>query len=131
MRTGTTIGNRIIALLTPGTQVTLLSENEQWAEVTLEDGRTGWIRKKYLSERPPWRVTAQKLAGENEKLKTRLNRIEGAHRELAQKNSEFKKEMGNQERELKKVSQDYENLKKSAANYLNLKMAYEKAKSHF
>jgi SH3 domain protein len=58
LRTGTQQENRIIALLRPGTQLEVLSEEDGWAEVTLADGRTGWILRRYLSERPPWRVTA-------------------------------------------------------------------------
>jgi SH3 domain protein len=58
LRSGTSQENRIIGMLKPGTQVTLVLEEDGWAKVTLEDGRTGWILKRYLSERPPWRLTA-------------------------------------------------------------------------
>ena len=72
LRTGTSQQNRIIGLLKAGTKLTLLGEEDGWAEVTLEDGRTGWILKRYLSERPPWRETALKLEKENAQLRTQL-----------------------------------------------------------
>jgi len=125
LRTGIQRENRIIALLRPGTQLTLVQEENGWAKVTLADGRTGWILKRYLSERPPWRVTAQKLATENEQLRAQVANIKGGHQALLQKNKELQKQMDLQQRELEKVSRDYEELKNSSTNYLNLKMAYE------
>lgn len=125
LRTGVQRENRIIALLRPGTQLTLVQEEDGWAKVTLADGRTGWILKRYLSERPPWRVTAQKLATENEQLRAQVANIKGGHQDLLQKNKELQKQMDLQQRELGKVRRDYEELKNSSTNYLNLKMAYE------
>ncbi len=125
LRSGTSQENRIIGMLKPGTQVTVVLEEAGWAKVTLEDGRTGWILKRYLSERPPWRVTAEKLATENEQLRAQVGTIKGGHQDLLQKNKELQKQMDLQQRELKKVRRDYEELKNSSTNYLNLKMAYE------
>ncbi len=125
LRTGTQQENRIIALLRPGTQLELLSEDDGWAEVTLADGRTGWILRRYLSERPPWRVTAEKLATENEQLRAQVGTVKGGNQDLLQKNKELQKQVDLQQKELGKVSRNYEELKNSSTNYLNLKMAYE------
>lgn len=125
VRTGTSIDNRIIAMLTPGTVVTLVAEEDGWAEVSLDDGRTGWILRRYLSERPPWRVTAEKLAREGQELRARLGRVELDNRTLTQRNATFEKEVNQRQQELESVRKEYEDLKKSAANYLSLKMAYE------
>ena len=125
LRTGTQKENRIIALLRPGEKLELLSEEDGWAEVTLADGRTGWILRRYLSERPPWRVTAEKLGTENEQLRAQLASVKGGNQELAQKNNELQKQVDLQQKELEKLRQNYEELKNSSTNYLNLKMAYE------
>jgi SH3 domain protein len=125
LRTGTQKENRIIALLRPGTQLEVTGEEDGWAEVTLLDGRTGWILKRYLSERPPWRVTAEKLATENEQLRAQVATIKGGHQDLLLKNKELEKQVGLQQSELEQVRRDYEELKNSSTNYLNLKMAYE------
>ena len=129
LRTGTQKENRIIALLRPGTQLEVLSEEDGWAEVTLADGRTGWILRRYLSERPPWRLTAENLATENEQLRAQVATIKGGHQDLLQKNKELQKQVGLQQSELEQLRRDYEELKNSSTNYLNLKMAYEDRKS--
>ena len=125
LRTGTQKENRIIALLRPGTQLEVLREEAGWAEVNLADGRTGWILKRYLSERPPWRLTAEKLATENDQLRAQLATIQSGHQDLLQKNQELQEQADLQQGELEKVRRDYQELKNSATNYLNLKMAYE------
>ena len=125
LRTGTQKENRIIALLRPGAKLELLREEDGWAEVTLADGRTGWILRRYLSERPPWRVTAEKLGTENKQLRAQLATVKGGNQDLAQKNKELQKHADLQQNELEKVRRNYEELKNSSTNYLNLKMAYE------
>jgi SH3 domain protein len=125
LRSGTSQENRIIALLRPGTQVTLLVEEDGWAKVTLEDGRTGWILSRYLSEHPPWRETAEQLQKENEQLRTQLNKVRGEHQQIQQKNGELQRQLDSQQGTFQSVQKEYEELKKSSTNYLNLKMAYE------
>jgi SH3 domain protein len=125
LRTGTSQENRIIALLRPGTRVTLLTEEDDWAKVALEDGRTGWILTRYLSERPPWRETAEQLQKENEQLLTRLNEVRTEHQEILQKNGELQKQLASQQGEFQSVQREYEELKQSSTDYLKLKMAYE------
>jgi SH3 domain protein len=125
LRTGTQKENRIIAMLRPGTQLEVTGEEDGWAEVTLLDGRTGWILKRYLSERPPWRVTAEKLATENEQLRAQVATIKGGNQALLLKNKELEKQVDLQQSELEQVRRDYEELKNSSTTYLNLKMAYE------
>jgi len=125
LRTGTSQENRIIGMLRPGTQVTVLSEKEGWAEVTLEDGRTGWILRRYLSERPPWRETAEQLQRENEQLRNQLHKVRTEHQQIAQKSAEVQKQLDSQQGEFQSLQREHEDLRKSSTNYLNLKMAYE------
>ena len=126
LRSGTTQEHRIIGLLRSGTQLTLNREENGWAEVTLADGRTGWILARYITERPPWRMTAEKLATENEQLRAQLTEVKTANRELIRRNNELQGQTNTQQQDLQTVQREYEDLKKSSTNYLNLKMAYEK-----
>ena len=125
LRSGTSQENRIIGMLRPGTKLTLQGEEDGWAEVTLEDGRTGWILKRYLSERPPWRETAEQLEKENERLRAQLNKVRTEHQEIMQESAEVERQLNSQQAKFQSVQREYEDLKKSSTNYLNLKMAYE------
>jgi SH3 domain protein len=129
VRSGTSNENRIIAMVRPGTKVTLIREEEGWAEVALEDGRTGWILARYLSDQPPWQMTAEKLTSENRQLRERLGRAESGQQQLLQENNGLKGELDTAKRELDTVRQEYEALKRGAADYLKLKAAYEQLES--
>ncbi len=108
MRTGNSFGNRIIAMLAPGTQVTLIKEEGGWAEVSLEDGRRGWLLKKYLTDRPAWQVTAQELAAENQSLREQVTSLERNYQNLLQEKTELKNELAHRTQDLEEVQRAYE-----------------------
>jgi SH3 domain protein len=113
LRSGIDADQRIIAMLRPGTQVTVLREERGWAEVTLQDGRRGWILKRYLSDRPPWMVTAQQLEGENHKLREQLKGLGGNQQELTQENDRLKKEVEETRKRVEELERAYSDTKLS------------------
>ena len=129
LRAGPQANYRIIAAVQVGEQVTLIREENGWAEVALQDGRKGWTLMRYLSERPPWRVTAEKLTAENQQIQEQISNIERSNQKLSEENSELEKKLDIVRRDLESVRQEYETLKKGSAKYLNLKRAYENIQS--
>jgi SH3 domain protein len=100
-----------------------------WAEVSLPDGRTGWTLERYLTDRPPWKFTAEKLAEEKEILESQISEIETRTRELGQENERVEKELASLKENLETSSKEYETLKKGSTNYLGLQEAHEKLAS--
>ena len=129
LRTGPTISNRIIAALPIGTRVKVIKVENGWAEVSLPDGRTGWTFERYLSDRPPWRFTAEKRAKEKDTIESQIREIESSSRELREANERLEKQLGALGKELEVTRQEYDALKKGAANYLGLQEAHEKLAS--
>ena len=126
LRSGPGIHHRIIASLPVGELVNVIGEESGWAQVALRDGRTGWTPKRYLSDRPPWRMTAKKLEAENQQIQKRINEIELTSRELLEENSKLEEQLRKDAAELEAIRQQHEILKSGAANYLGLKNAFEK-----
>lgn len=126
LRTGPGTSHRIISMIQVGTRVTLVREEDIWAEVTLEDGKTGWMLKKYLSDHPPWLVTAERLTAENKALQAQLAQMKRGKQELSDEGAQVKKDLETTRRELESVRQQYETLKKGASQYLSLKGAFDK-----
>jgi SH3 domain protein len=124
LRTGPGVTYRINASVDVGTEVTLLKEEKDWANVALADGRTGWIFKKYLSEDPPRRIVAEKLTAENKTLRAEVNQLSRGKQELTEELNRLKKELERGKQELATVRQEYESLKKGATEYLSLKSAF-------
>ena len=113
VRTGSGFDRRIIAMLPSGTQVTLITEEGGWAEVALKDGRRGWILKRYLSDRPAWRVTAQKLATENQSLQQQVSNLAHNHQTVLQEKTKLETDLGDKSQKLKELRKANDNMKTS------------------
>ena len=126
LRNGPGSGNQVISMVPAGTRIHLISEEDKWAEVTLEDGRTGWMLKKYLSDQPPWRIVAEKLASENKALQAQMAQMKRGKQDLSDETAKLKKDFETAQRELQSLRHEYETLKKGAAEYLGLKSSFDK-----
>lgn len=113
VRSGSGFERRIIAMLPPGTQVTLIREEGGWAEVALEDGRRGWLLKRYLSDRPAWRVTAQKLATENQRLQQQVSSLSHNHKNLLQEKIKLEADLGDESQKVKELQKANDTMKTS------------------
>jgi SH3 domain protein len=126
LRSGPGIENRIIASVQVGSQVTLVREEKDWAEVTLQNGRSGWVLKKYLSKETPGRVLAEKLAAENKALREEVNQLKHSKQESSEELGKLKRELDGGKRDLASLRQEYETLKRGATEYMSLKSAFDK-----
>ena len=113
VRSGSGFDRRIIAMLPSGTRVTLITEEGGWAEVALKDGRRGWILKRYLSDRPAWRVTAQELATENQSLQQQVSNLKHNNQSLLQEKTKLETDLGDKSHKLKELQKANDNMKTS------------------
>jgi SH3 domain protein len=125
LRSGPGNTHRITASIQVGTPVGLLKEEGDWAQVGLEDGRTGWIPRQYLSAQQPWRMTAEKLEKDKKELQSRTSRSEAIHHELREENVALKRQLESERTQLSTLRQEHDALKKGAAQYLQLKAAHD------
>ncbi len=65
-------GRNIIKVLPSGVPLEVRDMDDTWATVRLEDGRTGYVEKKYLIDREPYKTTAERLQGEVGQQRERL-----------------------------------------------------------
>ena len=126
LRSGPDIKHRIVASLPVGTRVTFIREENGWAEMSLADGRTGWTPKRYLSYRPPWRITAEKLLRDKKRLEAQISEIEKSSRELQEENDSLENELTTLEQNIKDINHKHKTLKKEATNYIGLQKAHKK-----
>lgn len=131
LRSGPGNTYRITASIQVGTPVSLVTEANDWAQVGLEDGRTGWLPKQYLSAEQPWKMTAEKLEKDKKELQSRTSRSEAIHHELREETAALKKQLESERKELSTLRQEYDALKKGAGQYLQLKAAHDQLISEF
>lgn len=122
LRTGPTIENKIVAMLTSGQAVEIVETRGDWSLVRLADGtREGWVFSRYLITRKPWSLQARNLKEENAALQAKLAQVESLHSETQRQKEELTSELQNKTRLLEETQASYEKLKQGAEGFLNLK----------
>ncbi|NIS60349.1 MAG: SH3 domain-containing protein, partial [Proteobacteria bacterium] len=69
LRKGPDTGQPPVGLLPSDTKVEVLETEGNWAQVNLEDGRTGWVIKRYLVKDVPKSLIIEQLKAQLEESK--------------------------------------------------------------
>ena len=129
LRTGPSIGNKIIAMLSSGQEVEALESEGEWSRVRIlgegNSTREGWMLTKYLVGRLPWEAQARSLKDENATLKEKLRGAERQLNEVVRQEQELTKGLKDKTETLQESQQAYESLRLGAGEYLDLKAKHE------
>lgn len=125
LRRGQGIDYKILAMLSEGQTATLLETNNSWARISLENGKEGWIPKRYLTEEKPLTETMKKLAAENKKLSEELEKLKQENNQQANLNEQLAATLTQKKDELSKVLDENSAAHQSAAKIaaLNTRLA--------
>jgi SH3 domain protein len=133
LRTGPSVDNKIITMLSSGQVVEILETSGEWSRVQIlennEITQEGWVLSRFLITRVPWEVRANALTEENSRLKEKLTTVEKELDETTRLNRELAGKLKNTSAELVKVKKDFSSLKQGAADYLSLRTKHESVRS--
>jgi SH3 domain protein len=125
LRSGPSIENKIIAMLSSGQLVEVLDSQGDWSQVSLlkngQSSKEGWVLSRYLMTRQPWERQATSLTKENTQLKEKLTALEKEFREAVRREKELEIKLKETAKFLNKLKKEHESLKRGAAGYLKLK----------
>jgi len=129
LRTGPSVENKILAVLTSAQPVDVLDTEGDWSYVRLsegaEDAKEGWVLSRYLINRVPWEMQAKSLKDENAALQERLAQLEGKWSETVRQERETKAKLDQYMGALQDLQRKHETLKSGAETYLKLKETHE------
>ena len=125
-RTGPGNDRKILSLLSSGQAVTLLQSEGDWAKVSLQNGKEGWVLKQYLSAEIPCRIRIKEISQTLEGSEAALEATQKTNRQLETDGVKLESDLKQARQELTNIRQSYENLKKEAAGFLELKARHEK-----
>ena len=108
------VGRNIIKVLSSGVPIEVRDMDDTWATVRLEDGRTGYVEKKQLIDREPYKVTAERLQLEVGQQRERLATLTQQLATLRDEHQRLQKASGLSETQLQTISQKYEQLRQEA-----------------
>jgi SH3 domain protein len=120
------VGRNIVKVLPSGAPIEVRDMDDVWAAVRLEDGRAGYVEKKHLIDREPYKVTAERLQLEGGQHRERLATLTQQLATLREEQQRLQKASGLSEAQLHDISQKYEQLRQDATTtqYLETKEKY-------
>ncbi len=83
LRRGQGKGYKIIAVVSNGTPVELIKENNEWARIRLASGKEGWLLRRYLTPNKPLKDQVSSLQLKNSQLQDKLGETKSRLEELA------------------------------------------------
>ena len=101
LRKGPDLGQPSVVVIPSDTKVDVLETEGNWAQVKLEDGKTGWVMKRYLVTEVPKSLIIEQL---KEQIEKKSLIPEG----LQQENAALKKEIGALKSEIHKKDKSLE-----------------------
>jgi SH3 domain protein len=108
------VGRNIIKVLSSGVPIEVRDIDDTWATVRLEDGRTGYVEKRHLIDREPYKITAERLQLEVGQQRERLATLTQQLATLRDEHQRLQKASGLSEAQLQTISQKYEQLRQEA-----------------
>ena len=120
------VGRNIIKVLPSGAPLEVRDMDDTWAAVRLEDGRTGYVEKKQLIDREPYKTTAERLQGEVGQQRERLATLTQQLATLRDEHQRLQQAHGMAEAQLRDIGQKYEQLRQDATTtqYLEVQTKY-------
>src|SRR5919198_1324357 len=121
------VGRNIIKVLPSGAPLEVRDMDDAWAVVRLEDGRTGYVEKRHMIDREPYKTTAERLQNEVGQQRERLATLTQQLATLRDEHLRLQKAQGIAEAQLQDISQKYEQLRQDATTtqYLEIKTKYD------
>jgi SH3 domain protein len=133
LRTGPSIQNKIVTMLSSGQSVEVLEEKGDWSRIRVtaegSNGQEGWAMTRYLITRAPWELQATSLLEENKDVKEKLATTEKTLNDLTVREKDLTSKLQTSTNALDGLRKEFEALKRGATGYLKLNTAHKVAKS--
>lgn len=125
-RTGPGTDRKIISLLRSGQAVVFHQPEGEWAKVSLQNGKEGWVLQRYLTPEVPCRIRIKDIGQTLEGLKAEQEALQNTNQQIEADKAKLATDLKRTRQELAKTKQSYEKLKKDAAGFLELKARHDK-----
>lgn len=132
-RTGPGTQYRITNAIKTGAQVEYISESEdgEWAQIRLQNGKEGWVLNHFLQGTPPSGILLAELQTKHQELSAKAEKLAQDNSSLETKLSEMTQELQQHQKTIETLSASYDTLKKESADFIALQADYNKTKSSY
>jgi SH3 domain protein len=127
VRRGASTEYKILAIAESGDRVEILEAGKEWTLVRLENGMEGYLTTRYLVANPTSAVRLEQLQVKHKALTQQATALLEENTKLRGENKQLDSSLNSNEKKLKQVDGDYQELKAGSAEFLSLKAKYKKA----
>ncbi len=127
LRSGASTEHKILAVVESGEQVEILAPGEDWSLVRMANGKEGYVLTRYLMPEPTHNVRLEQLQTKHKALMQQAATLLEENTHLKDESKTLRAALEGNEKELKKLSTDYDKLKAGSAEYIELKAKYQTA----
>ena len=120
MRTGPGVDHKIVAMLKSGTKLEIVEYQSDWSHVKADDGKTGWVLSRFLTQKVPDALLVEELKIKNQDLTAKLEELQEDNKTLTVKNAT-----------LVQIEEKYNKLKQESSDFLKLDEKYKKMMQEF
>jgi len=127
MRAGRGVEYKILEVLESGHGVEVLSIDDEWANVRLQNGKEGWVSGKYLTSEKTSSLVLKKIQEKESLLGSQISVFRTENTKLKNDVKELGLQLAESRQSLFEIKKAYDNLKSSSGGYIQLESDYKKA----
>ncbi len=125
VRSGKGLEFKILDIARSNDKVELLGIDGEYANLRLENGKEGWILKRYLAESTPKPIVISRLEKSVEKFKSRNSTAREEIKRLKEEKVVLENTTKNQNQKIKKIEAEYQELAASCTDFIKLRDQYQ------
>jgi len=127
MRAGRGVEYKILEVLESGKEVEVLSIDEEWANVRLQNGKEGWVSGKYLTPEKTDSLVLKRIQEKESLLGSQIAGLRAENVKLKDEVKGLNLQLAESRQNLFEINKSYENLKNKSGGYIQLESDYKKA----
>ncbi|MEE8540493.1 MAG: TIGR04211 family SH3 domain-containing protein [Desulfobacterales bacterium] len=127
------LNHKVITTIPSGQELEILKADNEWTQVKIANGTTGWVLSRYVTSKLPssylvsrLKAGQETLLGQAKSMSDKNKNLQAELQRLKEQSQNRITELENAKQKLTQASRSYGDLKKDSAGYLQLKTNYEK-----
>lgn len=123
-RTGPGKKHKVLAMVSSGEKIIVLEPGNEWSKVRLNDGKIGYVLKRFITAETPCNITLDRLQKKHHSLVEQSAEPLKEVARLTDENEQLQTNFAAVERSLNDLQIEHETLKKESKDFINIKTKY-------